>query len=232
MSPVRDEPSTGSQPEVTIRKYRPEDRDAVRAICCETGLLGNPVDPFLADRDLFADLFTAYYTDYEAASCWVAECAGEVVGYLLIAAHPRRYAWLQPVIVGKGVLKACWRALRGKYRQNYLTLLRWFLREGRKQVPKVPPRYAHLHFNLLPPYRNRGIGRAFYRIAESYLRQKGLPGYYGQVLSSPRRRTEAAYRRYGFAVYDKTPFTGYRGLYDEPLTNMTVVKTFSPEKTT
>ena len=37
----------------SIRKYRASDRAAVRRLCCETGFLGNPIDPVFEDRDLF-----------------------------------------------------------------------------------------------------------------------------------------------------------------------------------
>lgn len=48
-----------------VRPYLPSDRQAVRSICCETGFMGNPIDPVFTDRDAFADFFTRYYTDYE-----------------------------------------------------------------------------------------------------------------------------------------------------------------------
>src|SRR2546430_129358 len=40
---------------VEIRSYAPKDRDGVRALCCATGFLGNPIDPVFEDRELFAD---------------------------------------------------------------------------------------------------------------------------------------------------------------------------------
>jgi len=64
-----------------VRKYRPEDRDAVRWICCQTGMLGHPIDPVFQDRELFADYLTSYYTDMEPESCFVVEHRGKVVGY-------------------------------------------------------------------------------------------------------------------------------------------------------
>ena len=61
----------------TVRKYRPEDRSAVRAICYETGLLGDPIDPYFGCLELFADFWTTYYTDYEPESCFAAEADGK-----------------------------------------------------------------------------------------------------------------------------------------------------------
>src|SRR3954469_23341139 len=73
-----------------IRSFQPEDRPRVRQLCCETGFLGNPVDPVFEDRELFADYLTAYYTDWEPESAWVLVVNGEIRGYLLGSRHPWR----------------------------------------------------------------------------------------------------------------------------------------------
>jgi hypothetical protein len=49
------------------------DREAVRKLCCETGFLGEPIDPVYQDRELFADFLTTYYTDHEPESCFLLE---------------------------------------------------------------------------------------------------------------------------------------------------------------
>src|SRR4051812_15889577 len=54
-----------------IRGYRESDREAVRTLCCDTGFLGDPIDPVYEDRELFADFLTTYYTDHEPESCFL-----------------------------------------------------------------------------------------------------------------------------------------------------------------
>ncbi len=54
-----------------VRRYRPSDRDSVRALCCETGFLGNAIDPVFEDRELFADFLTDYYLRHEPDSAFV-----------------------------------------------------------------------------------------------------------------------------------------------------------------
>ena len=54
-----------------IRAYRPEDRDAVRAICCLTAFRNLGAAAMLDDAELFADYWSGYYTDHEPASCLV-----------------------------------------------------------------------------------------------------------------------------------------------------------------
>src|ERR1700737_5553711 len=72
----------------SIRSYRPVDRDAVRCLCCQTGFLGEPIDPVYEDRQLFADFLTTYYTDHEPESSFVLEADGEIRGYLLGSRRP------------------------------------------------------------------------------------------------------------------------------------------------
>src|SRR5437588_12538382 len=75
---------------VRIRPYRPEDREAVRRICADTGFLGRPIDPVFEDRELFADYLTSYYTDCEPESAFVLTVNGKVHGYLLGSRRPFR----------------------------------------------------------------------------------------------------------------------------------------------
>ena len=71
-----------------IRGYRKSDREAVRKLCCDTGFLGEPIDPVYEDRELFADFLTTYYTDHEPESCFLLEVDGEISGYLLGSRKP------------------------------------------------------------------------------------------------------------------------------------------------
>ena len=69
-----------SQKAFTIRSYRTTDRGAVRRLCCQTGFLGEPIDPVYQDNELFADFLTSYYTDKEPESSFVLEIDGEILG--------------------------------------------------------------------------------------------------------------------------------------------------------
>jgi hypothetical protein len=51
--------------QVVIRPSEQRDREAVREICCDTADGGERVESFFPDREVFADLLTLYYTDYE-----------------------------------------------------------------------------------------------------------------------------------------------------------------------
>ena len=51
-----------------IRKYREKDRKAIRDISVKTSFLGNPIEFFVNDKELIADVLTRFYTDYEPES--------------------------------------------------------------------------------------------------------------------------------------------------------------------
>ena len=49
---------------IAVRPFEPRDRQAVRVICCDSADRGKPIEDLFPDRDLAADVLTAYYTDY------------------------------------------------------------------------------------------------------------------------------------------------------------------------
>ena len=106
-----------------IRGYRASDRETVRKLCCDTGFLGEPIDPVYKDRELFADFLTTYYTDHEPESCFLLEVDGEISGYLLGSRKPLQnqlYALYQNVWL-------FFRALMSAY-------LSYLYRSGEKRV--------------------------------------------------------------------------------------------------
>ena len=76
-----------------VRSYRASDRDSVRALCCETGFLGNAIDPVFEDRELFADFLTDYYLRHEPDSAFVVIKDDILQGYILGSRHPFRHQY-------------------------------------------------------------------------------------------------------------------------------------------
>ncbi len=126
---------------VRIRPYRKSDRVEICRLCCETGFLGKPVDPMFQDRELFADLFTRPYLDYEPEWTFVAEADRQVVGYLL--GSVRRDFEL--VLLRSGLrttAKMLLRLASGRYARHARSrrFIRWLLTAGFREQPKHPPR--------------------------------------------------------------------------------------------
>jgi hypothetical protein len=136
---------------LNIRSYRASDRAVVRRLCCETGFLGEPIDPVFEDRELFADFLTTYYTDKEPESSFVLEMNGEIRGYLLGSRKPLRnqvYSFSQNVYL---FFRALWRYPRYNHRSR--RFIRWMISHGWREVPAAPRRTPHFHINLQPEAR-------------------------------------------------------------------------------
>jgi ribosomal protein S18 acetylase RimI-like enzyme len=163
-------------PEFQIRAYEPRDRAAVRSICFETGYMGDSIEWLWRDPEGFADLITRYYTDREPESTWVATRDGVVVGYLTgcvdtertrgMAAREMRRQVLRGALVRPGVAGFVWRAILDAVRDG-----------GAPEEVLFDPRWpAHLHIDLLPEGRGRGLGRRLMGCWFERLRARGARG--------------------------------------------------------
>ena len=191
-----------------IRRYCPDDREAVRRICCDTAFLGNPIDAIFQDRKLYADLLTNPYLDHEPQWALVAEAEGRVVGYLL-GSVCRRF---ELVLMRSGFRTACrmlFKVATGRYAHHSRSeqFVRWVLFAGFRERPKHPPHAAHLHINLERPYRGRAIGPHLWATYEQMLRSAEIESCYGEFYSYRKRRPESAYTRYGFTVFGRRQTT-------------------------
>jgi len=187
---------------IKIRAYQPADRDAVRSICCETGFLGDPVEPIYADRPSFADLITSYYTDVEPESALVVDVDGKVVGYLLGCLDSKK-AWSPERIALRHVLTRgiCFRpGTAAFYWRGLLDPLRDLASGANKQPhPDLALWPGHTHFSVLPEARSLpvvpGLFRSFFKLA----RERGCHGVYGEVFVE-NERAMAMHRALGFAT--------------------------------
>ncbi|HEY0256954.1 MAG TPA: GNAT family acetyltransferase [Candidatus Methylacidiphilales bacterium] len=213
-----------AEPRRLIRPYRPEDREAIRAICADTGFLGKPIDPVFEDRELFADYLTSYYTDREPESTFVCELDGEVKGYVMGSRFPKgksRYErWLLPRLVLKGL----WRYFTRPYNAASRNYVRWILTQARKEAPFTPPDIPHFHFNIRPEARSVGATREMVDTFLRYLCEHGEKQVYGQVVAYESRRGGRMFARYGFKVIDEREVTKYREFYPQKVFLFTILK--------
>src|SRR5438552_3084072 len=205
-----------------IRSYRPSDRVAVRQLCCETGFLGEPIDPVYEDHELFADFLTTYYTDKEPESSFVLEIDGEIRGYLLGSRKPLRnqfYSFRQN-------LRLFVRALSrySGYNERSRRFIRWMISHGWREVPAAPRRTPHFHINLQPDARKMSTTRALMSAYLSYLYRSGEKRVYGQIVTFTSRRGEKMFERYGFRVMNRAEITKYKAFYPESVYLSTVIK--------
>jgi hypothetical protein len=205
-----------------IRKFQPADRARVRELCCETGFLGQPIDPVFEDRELFADYLTAYYTDWERESSFVLLRRGEICGYLLGSRFPLRqqlYNFYNNVALFlRGMIRY------PRYNAASKKFVKWILTQAWKEVPQAPRRTAHFHLNLQADARNLAHSAGITQAYLDYLHACGEKRVYGQMVVFDDRRGAKMFERYGFKVLNKTEITKYRDLHPEPVYLCTVVK--------
>lgn len=194
------------------RPYEFGDRAAVRYICNETGHLGDPVDPYFSDREVFADLHSLYYTDVECDSSFVIEEGGDVIGYLLGCLDSRRYrAWvkshLEPHILRRGLTRGVL-VRPGTARLVWRFVADWLLE--RPQYGDAGEEYpAHLHINLLPAGRKRGLGGLLMKNYLNLLQTRGLPGVFLET-TAENTSAVAFFRSQGFIEDEKFLAPGVR----------------------
>lgn len=208
-----------------IRHYRESDHESFRRMCCNSAFLGKPVDPIFQDRELFADLFTRPYFQYESRWILVAESHDQVVGYLL--GSVRKHFDLILMSCGlRTTTRMLVRLLGGRYARHPRSrqFIRWLLTSAYREQPKHPPDAAHLHIQIEKGYRGRGVGRQLWEEYERELRAAGIKRCYGTFYSHRRRRPELAYARYGFTVFDRRQTTMFQPEISEPVEVVCVSK--------
>lgn len=198
---------------IRIRPYRPEDREAVRNICCETGFMGKPLDPLFSDRDLFADFFTSYYTDVEPQNAIVAETDNnKIVGYILCCTCYRIFPLIQAWIVLRRLPLLLWRVISGMYSESDIRFMRWFVLRSFHETPTVPSQSAHFHINIMPDFRSNGVGRKLLDHFNTHLDKQKVERIYGQIQTFPNRRSARVFHRLGFDLFDQRLVTKFRPL--------------------
>jgi ribosomal protein S18 acetylase RimI-like enzyme len=214
---------------VEVRPYRLQDRAAVRNICYATGLLGHPITALVPDRELFADLWTAAYTDGFPDLALVATLEAETIGYILGVADARA---LPSVFVRRVLPLVLGRLFRGEYR-SWRSSLPYLFRLALEPAMHAPVAQfpAHLHINLLESSRGRGVG---HRLLEGFLTQLDAHGVPGVQLSTTDRNEAAVhlYERFGFRVLASRETKLYAGSVEGVVRRLSMVRTFgSVQKT-
>jgi ribosomal protein S18 acetylase RimI-like enzyme len=207
-----------------IRPYRPADREAVRAICADTGFLGQPIDPVFEDRELFADYLTSYYTDAEPESTFVCELEGKVLGYVMGSRFPKRKARYEARMLPGLVARGLWRYVTRPYNAASRRYARWIVTQARKEIPFTPPDIPHFHFNIRPEARSVAATAAMVDTFLQYLHDHGEKQVYGQVVTYETRRGARMFERYGFRVIDQREVTKYRALHAGRIQLFTILK--------
>ncbi len=188
----------------TVRAYRPEDKENIRSLCCDTGYFGFPVESVFQDKKWFADFNTCYYLKFEPDSCFIAQDNNTFIGYIYGTRHPLKYSiFFYSFIAIPLILKAVMKSFLGIYDKKSRTYIKHLIIEGRHERPRRPKRTAHFHFNVKKGYRNKGVGRALIRTLFRHFLKHGIQDVYGETLHAEKFRDKSFYTDHGFRLFDK-----------------------------
>ena len=171
---------------LSIRKYHVRDRAVVREICWQTAFMGQSIAYAYSDRESWVDMYTRYYTDSEPESAWVAvDAEDEVCGYLLSSMDTRQAESEVSIALRHSVRRFLWLRL-GTAGFWWRALWDSLMDLAEPKRPRVDlTRYpAHVHCNLLPRARGKGVGRALFEAFHAELKARGVPGVHGEAFAS------------------------------------------------
>jgi GNAT superfamily N-acetyltransferase len=191
--------------------------------------MGEPVDWLWRDRESFADAFSGYWTDREPESALVVETGDEdgegparrVVGYLLGCVDTKkvpsivRVLW--PHVIHRGLLirggtaPVLWRSMAD--------IAGDIVRERKLPMEDLlDERWpSHLHIDLLPEARGRGLGSQLVERYLDYLRGVGSAGCHLETIFE-NRNAVAFFKANGFQLHgDPRPSPGWRSRSGERL---------------
>jgi GNAT superfamily N-acetyltransferase len=200
-----------------IRPYQSIDREAIRKIAFDTAFMGEPAEVFFTDQEVLADILTAYFTDHEPESLFVAESEGKVIGYLLGAkdsARIRRFfrsriMWPLVIKILKRGTMAQGKNIRlgWKYLSSYL--------QGEFSTPDLYHDYpAVLHINIAAGYRAGGIGAKLIETFLDYLAKAKVPGVQLATISDQAARF---FEKQGFILLAKKKHSYFRSILQRDL---------------
>jgi GNAT superfamily N-acetyltransferase len=190
-----------------IRPYEPRDRAGLRQICCDTADAGQPVERFFPDREVFADLLTNYYTEWEPQSAFIADNGGEVAGYLTGCVNTNRFLRLMtwrivPVVLVKALFRGVlWHPQTVRLLCANFSL---WLRNGYRRGPTLDDYPAHLHVNVRLSCRGKRLGQ---RLVEAFCeraRTRGARGVHAGV-SDGNSRACHFFEELGFVELHREP---------------------------
>ncbi|MDO0915132.1 GNAT family N-acetyltransferase [Streptomyces sp. DT2A-34] len=210
-------------PVTRVRRYRPEDRDAIEDICVRTAHEGGDSRPHYeaasdsgsAAGGIFPTTFALPYVVLEPDLAFVLDDGtGRAVGYILGAADTPRFVedyrtkWL-PSAAERYPEPSGSSEPSGPPSTPDEAMIRLLHHPERMLVPEVAAYPAHLHIDLLPAWQGRGHGRTLMRTLMQALQDQGAAAVHLSMVTA-NTPARAFYDRLGFheiAVPDPGPVT-------------------------
>ncbi|WP_033294004.1 GNAT family N-acetyltransferase [Amycolatopsis jejuensis] len=185
---------------LTIRPYRPEDRDEVADICLRTGAAGADATGMYSDDTLVPDVTALPYVEFAPDLAFVVDDGKRVLGYLVgVADNDAFIEWSKrvwaPVFAERHPEPG---PPTGRAPAIPEELLIWVgLNPEATRIPEADDYPAQLHINLLPELQGLGFGRKLVDTFRAELAKRGVPALYLAV-DATNKGALAFYARLGF----------------------------------
>ena len=185
---------------IIVRKFKRPDRESIRSISCNTAFLELPVEKFIKDREILADVLTEYYTDYEPGSCFVAVKNSNVIGYIIgtrdIKLMNKIFKMkILPRLIIKSLRTGVF--LRRNSLQFFLHLLISFFK-GEFYIPDFSRHYpATLHINVDKNFRRHKVGKSLMEHYMSFLTENRVQGVHFGTISE---EAKLFFTKFGFQI--------------------------------
>ncbi len=202
---------------IIIRKYISKDRAAVEDIQLRTYLLGKPLDVRNKKR---INIDIKYYLEKEPESCFVAEEKGKIIGYLLGCLddtnHEEKLFSYMGKVYGKMPLLPFMHKSDRKFWSNMIRFMTNALL-GRSEDKKfiAPKKSGHIHINLLPQARGKGIGSRLLKTFFKYAKSKGVKIIHADSFQTRLNPNTNFWLKNGFKEYSKVKTLMWKGYYPE-----------------
>jgi ribosomal protein S18 acetylase RimI-like enzyme len=166
---------------LSIRKYEPKDFDGVRFTCLNSE--GEEIKGNFGEFVL--NTFCDYYIEKEPENCFVLDCDGKAVGYIICTKDYDRY---------KEIFDREYLPLNKNLGDD---LYKWAEESTILQNKHKADYPAHLHIDILPEFHRQGWGGKLLNSLFAHLRSKGVKGV---MLTTGTDNINAGnfYKKYGF----------------------------------
>ncbi len=215
--------------EFVIRPYQKKDRNSVRDIAYDTAFMGDPAHIFFDDREILSDILTAYFTDYEPQSCFVAEKNGAVVGYLIgtKSIYTLRRVFILKILPRLFIKTIINGTLLKK--KNIIFIFNTMLSflKGELRAPYIG-KYcqAKLHIDVRRDFRNSSIGSRLMETYLNYLNNEKVPAV---CLATRSDKAARFFEKQGFRLVYKGKRSYLRHILRRDVSHYFYVKQFGKE---
>lgn len=203
----------------SIIPYEPKYRAQIEGIQYNTFLLGRPIDPPITNKkQVYREI--AYYLDKEPESAFLAiDKEGKAVGYLLGCLDDKRGPSLARFFF-KTVMRAFQLPFMHRNDRRFwggqcMAAVKAVYGISEEIKFKIPKNAGHIHINILPEARGRGIGSRLLSTFFKYAKSRGAQMIHADSWQTRLNPTRNFWTKKGFAEYSKVKTAVWESYYPE-----------------